>query len=301
MLYNLTFLGLHGKRHFYFSNSMNADREVLLEEALQKTLTQLKSHVWADIDALASSGSLAPEQVFQSSQLDLEHIQLLNSMLTTVKDVTAEKCEPKKCEDAVEFRRISAFFQSNAERFLMESPVYTYNFKQLIPELNSVLGQIVSFTDGFLPFISIPVADIFTVKIIFSLENQPAFVVVHSSAEIEKSQFEQSDFRVFRTLGVYFSRVLPDFIMKYKSRGIIEFAIWLKSYKNLFSATCSKCEQFISRDLTGDLLPPIIRTVTTCQPYHIRCAPFEIELPDFGYVTLMSEDQMQEKISHSIK
>ena len=49
---------------------------------------------------------------------------------------------------------------------------------------------------------------------------------------------------------------------------------------------------------TGDLLPPIIRTVGTCYPYHIQCAPFEIELPDFGFVTLMSEDQMQEKSAH---
>lgn len=277
---------------------MNADREVLLEETLQKTLTQLKNHIWSDIDALATTGTLPPDQIFKQAAHDLDHIKLINSMLLTTKDINIEKNDIKKCEDSVEFRRISDFFQTNAERFLKESPVYKYNFNELIPELNSVLDESVSFTDGFLPFISIPVADIFTVKIIFSLENQPAFVVVHGATEYEKSQFEQSDFRVFRTLSVYFSRALPDFILKYKSKAIVEFAIWLKSYKNLFSAPCNKCEQFISRDLTGDLLPPIIRTITSCLPYHIRCAPFEIELPDFGYVTLMSEEQMQEKLSH---
>jgi hypothetical protein len=51
----------------------------------------------------------------------------------------------------------------------------------------------------------------------------------------------------------------------------------------------------MERDLSGDLLPLIIRNVATCLPYHIRCAPFEIELRDFGYVTVMSETQMQEE------
>ena len=128
-----------------------------------------------------------------------------------------------------------------------------------------------------------------------------SFVVVHGDKEADKSPFEQSDARVFRTLAVYFSRTLPDFILKYGQRGLIEFAIWLRSYENLWKAPCTKCEKLMAKDLTGDLLPPIIRTVNACYPFHVRCAPFEIELPDFGYVTLMSEEQMQEKVSHSGK
>ena len=281
---------------------MNADREVLLEETLQQTLTQIKNHTWTDIETLASSGSLEPEKVFEKAEQDLHHAKLINSMLSaTTKELTAERPTPHKCEDSVEFRRLSNFFQSNADRFLRESRTYKYNFDELIPELSRAIGKDVSIEDGFLPVITLPVCDFFVVKIVFSIEHTPAFVVVHSASELDRSPFEQSDFRVYRTLAVYFSRTLPDFVMKYCERGLIEFAIWLKSYENLFTVPCSKCDKFIARDLTGDLLPPIIRTVNSCYPYHIRCAPFEIELPDFGYVTLMSEEQMQEKVSHSGK
>ena len=281
---------------------MNADREVILEETLQLTLTQLKNHTWTDIEALSQNGSIPPEQVFEKAGQDLQHVKLINSMLATAtKELSTERSVPHKCEDSVEFSRIAAYFQSNSERFLQESPTYVYDFETLVPELTRAIGKNVQFADGFLPVITIPVGDFFVVKIVFSIEHSPAFVVVHGASEAERSPFEQSDFRVFRTLAVYFSRTLPDFILKYRQRGLIEFTIWLRSYENLFTAPCAKCESIIARDLTGDLLPPIIRTVNSCYPYHVRCAPFEIELPDFGYVTLMSEEQMQEKVAHSGK
>lgn len=279
---------------------MNADREVILEETIQNCLTQMKSHAWSDIEQL-STGSLHAD--FKKAQQDLNHAELLNNMLSSTRKLSQTNSTQKKCEDAVAFRHISSFFQSNTERFLRTNPRYTYDFNEIKNEIASIVGEDFEYylnNEEFLPFICLKVSDYFVVKIIFSIDNQLAFVVVHSSSEIDRSPFEQSDFRVFRTLAVYFSRALPDFILKYHKRGLFEFIIWLKCYKNLFTTPCSnpKCERIIERDLTGDLLPPIIRTVTTCYAYHMKCAPFEIELPDFGYVTLMSEDQMQEKTGH---
>lgn len=278
---------------------MNADREVILEETLQNCLTQFKNHAWTKIEQLAQ-GIMQPD--FTKAQQDLNHAELLNNMLSSTHELDQVVSTQKKCEDSAIFRHIATYFQSNTERFLRTNPHYTYDFDEIKEEIASIVGESnVLFNDKeFLPYICLKVSDYFVVKIIFSLDNQLAFVVVHSSSEIDRSPFEQSDFRVFRTLAVYFSRALPDFILKYHKRGLIEFIIWLKCYNNLFTTPCSnpKCERIIERDLTGDLLPPIIRTVTTCYAYHMKCAPFEIELPDFGYVTLMSEDQMQEKAAH---
>jgi hypothetical protein len=212
-------------------------------------------------------------------------------MLASTKPLEVEYSDPKKREDAVAFRHISQYFQRNAERLLRTNPIYDYDFSELIPALRTVTKQQISFVDGFLPYFSIQVSDFFIVRILFSLDRRPAFVLVQGTNEASKGPWEQSDFRVFRTLGVYFSRVLPDFMLKYQRRGMIEFVIWLQCYENLFTRPCCKCEQFIDRDLTGDLLPPLIRAVGSCYPYHIRCAPFEIGLPDFGYVTLVSDDQ----------
>lgn len=284
---------------------MNSEREILLEETLQQTLTSFKQNVWENIESIASSGKLPEKGLFKKCFKDLEHIKLINSMFKNLEVIKRENIETKKCEDAVEFKRISLFFQNNAERFLRESLTYSYDFNTLIPEFKSLLDEEIDFlkielgNGNSLSYISIPVHGFFVVKIIFSIENQPAFVVVHGSDESSKSPFEQSSFRIYRTLTVYFSRTLPDFLMKYKHRGLIEFALWLKSYKGLFTEPCIKCEKLNERDLTGDILPPIIRTVSTCHPYHIKCAPFEIELPDFGYVTLMSEEQVQEKIGNT--
>ncbi|OHS95790.1 hypothetical protein TRFO_38066 [Tritrichomonas foetus] len=282
---------------------MNADREVVLEETVQQCLTQIKNHTWSDIEQLSTGApNVSPLEFaqFRKAQQDLKHAELLNSMLASTRELEETHSTQKKCEDAVAFRHISVFFQSNTERFLRTNPSYHYNFDDIIPEIKEIVGEdLVQFNQNdFLPYICLKVSDYFVVKIIFSLDNQLAFVVVHSASEIDRSPFEQSDFRVFRTLAVYYSRALPDFMLKYHERGIIEFIIWLKCYNNLFTTPCCKCEKIIERDLTGDLLPPIIRTVTTCYAYHMRCAPFEIELPDFGYVTLMSEDQMQEKTTH---
>jgi hypothetical protein len=74
----------------------------------------------------------------------------------------------------------------------------------------------------------------------------------------------------------------------------MEFTIWLSCYQNLFITPCYKCENLMERNLTGDLLPPIIRNVGTCYAFHIKCALLEIELPDLTHVTLMSEDEMQD-------
>ena len=287
---------------------MNADREVVLEETLQQCLTQVKNHAWSEIEKLSQitpGWKLENNPLFVKAQRDLEHVMLLNTMLSSTRKLEQTQSTQKKCEDAVAFRHIATFFQSNTERFLRTNPCYRYDFKRIIPEIRNIVGmgpddeELVSFNDEeFLPYICLKVSGYFVVKIIFSLDNQLSFVVVHSAKEIKRSPFEQSDFRVFRTLAVYFSRVIPDFMLKYHERGLIEFIIWLKCYNNLFTTPCSKCEKIIERDLTGDLLPPIIRTVSTCYPFHMKCAPFEIELPDFGYVTLMSEDQMQEKQIH---
>ncbi|KAK8891291.1 Mediator of RNA polymerase II transcription subunit 27 [Tritrichomonas musculus] len=276
---------------------MNADREVVLEETLQECITQMKKDCWTEIEQL-STGALHSD--FKKAQQDLNHAELLNNMLSTRHKLNPTTPNQKKCEDAVAFRHICSFFQSNTERFLRTNPCYTYDFDEINNEIANIVGpsNMIFNNEDFLPYICLKVSDYFVVKIIFSIDNQLAFVVVHSSSEVNRSPFEQSDFRVFRTLAVYFSRALPDFILKYHKRGLIEFIIWLKCYNDLFTTSCTKCDQIIERDLTGDLLPPIIRTVNTCYAYHMKCAPFEIELPDFGYVTLMSEDQMQEKTSH---
>lgn len=280
---------------------MNADREVVLEDTLQQNITQMKNDAWADIEGLSTqtAAKLARrDKLFETAKQDLEYAAQLNAMLRTTRQFEVDHSDPKKCEDAVAFRSIAADFKANAERFLKTTPYYQYDFPPLVRDLNEITGQDIQFVDDFLPHITIEVSDIFVVKIIFSIEKRPSFIVVHGSSEINRSPFEQSDFRVFRTLAVYFSRALPDFMLKYKERGLIEFVIWLKCYENLYTTPCCKCEQIIERDLTGDLLPPIIRSASTCFQYHIKCAPFEIELPDFGYVTLMSEDQMQEKAAH---
>jgi len=280
---------------------MNADRELVIAEAMQQALTQLKGHTWNDVESVSSVPDFPLETLFLKASQDLDHVTILNSMLTTAKPIKVEKSDPKKCEDSVEFRRISSFFQSNTDRFLRSITTHTHDIYSLVEELR-LLNPFVELDDtGFLPHISITISNIFTVKLIFSIEKQLSFVVVHSISEKNRSPFEQSDFRIFRTLAVYFSRVIPDFTLKYGKRGIVEFSIWLKSYDNLIQTSCSKCGGFIERDLTGDLLPPIIRTVSNCSAYHIRCAPFEIELPDFGYVTLMSEEQMQEKLAKASK
>ena len=286
---------------------MNADREVVIEETLQQSLNNFKSHVWQDIEALtgtqgrpASFDNLSTK-LFPKARQDLEHTTLLTRMLLSA-NRTLPNCEedPVKCENAVAFRHIAGFFHRNAERIIMKGTPYRYErLKDLVQTLQTVAhAKVDRFSDDFLPYISLKVSDFFVVKLIFSIDHRPAFVVVHGSSEADRSPFEQSDFRVFRTLAVYFSRALPDFLAKYKQRGLIEFVIWLMCYENLFTTPCASCGKLIEKDLTGDLLPPIIRTVDTCYPYHIKCAPFEIELPDFGFVTLMSEDQMQEKSAH---
>ena len=284
---------------------MNADREVVIQETLQQSLSQLKSHVWQDIESLTGSQTTPSsfaniKAIFSKARQDLEHTALLNGMLATTKPLPPgdDSATPEKCENAVAFRHIASFFHKNTERLLRQNPVYRYDYNELQAELRAVAPGPIQFHLGFLTHFTLKVSDYFVVKLIFSVDHRPAFVLVHAASEVDRSPFEQSDFRVFRTLAVYFSRVLPDFMMKYKHRGIVEFVIWLSCYENLFTTPCAHCGKLIDKDLTGDLLPPIIRTVGTCYPYHIQCAPFEIELPDFGFVTLMSEDQMQEKSAH---
>ena len=282
---------------------MNVDREIVLEDTLQHSLTQMKNHTWAEIEALSNLKedeplSLTPESYFTQASQDLAHINLLNSMLEFTQNIDVETIDPKKCEDAAAFRNISSYFQTNANKFLRKNPVYQYDFDELLPEISQVFSHPCELMDDFLPVIIIPVSDYFVVKMIFSLDHKPVFIVVHSGTEKDLSPFEQSEFRIFRILTVYFSRALPDFMLNYKKRGIIEFIIWLRCYGDLYTTPCLKCKTIIDRDLTGDLLPPIVRTVQSCEPYHIKCAPFEIELPDFGYVTLISEDQMEDIEKH---
>jgi hypothetical protein len=277
---------------------MNADREIVLEEALQQSLTQLKARAWSDIEALsAPPDKPLPDvnTIFDKPAQDLQHANLLNSMLDSTKRFELEQSDPRKCEDATAFRQIVQFFECHVDRFLRTNPVYCYNFSELIPELELISRQKIVFVDEFLPYFTVPVSSHFFVKLVFSLDHQPTFVVVHGASEGERSPFEQSDFRVFRTLAVYFSRVLPDFLLKYRHRGIVDFVTWLQCYADLFTTPCYKCEKFMERDLTGDILPPIIRNVGSCYAFHIKCAPLEIELPDFGYVTLLSEEQMHEE------
>jgi hypothetical protein len=277
---------------------MNADREVVLEEALQQTLTQLKARTWSEIEALSASADKPfPDlnTLFDKAGQDLQHASLLNAMLSSTKRLDPDQLDPHRCEDATAFRQIAQFFESHAERFLRASPVYRYDFSALIPELERITRREIAFADDFVPYFTLRVCAHFVVKLVFSLDRQPAFVVVHAASEAARSPFEQSDFRIFRTLAVYFSRVLPDFLLKYRQRGIVDFVTWLQCYDNLFTTPCYKCEQFMERDLTGDILPPIIRNVASCYAFHIKCAPLEIELPDFGYVTLLSEDQMHEE------
>jgi hypothetical protein len=276
---------------------MNADREIVLEEALQQTLTQLKARAWSDIEALsASPDKPLPDlsTLFDKPAQDLQHASMLNSMLSSTKRVDTELSDARKCEDTTAYRQIAQFFEAHADRFLRANPVYRYEFGTLVPELEHILHQQIPFVDDFLPYFTIRVSAHFFVKIVFSLDHQPTFVVVHAASEAKRSPFEQSDYRVFRTLAVYFSRVLPDFMLKYKHRGIVDFVTWLQCYGDLFTTPCYKCERFMERDLTGDILPPIIRNVASCYAFHIKCAPLEIELPDFGYVTLLSEEQMHE-------
>jgi hypothetical protein len=276
---------------------MNADRAVVLEESLQQTLTQLKARAWSDIEALSGpvDKPLPPlDAIFDKARQELQHASLLNMMLGSTKRIDIESSDPRKCEDAVAFRHIAQLFQSNTDRFLRTNPAYCYDFDALLPELQAVSRQDIGFVDDFLPHVIIKVSEYFFVKIVFSLDHKPTFVVVHAAHEVDRSPFDQSDYRVFRTLAVYFSRVLPDFVLKYRHRGLVEFVIWMGCYRDLFVTPCYKCEHLMERDLTGDLLPPIIRNVGTCYAFHIKCAPLEIELPDFGYVTLLSEDLMQE-------
>jgi hypothetical protein len=285
---------------------MSADREVVLEESLQQSLTQLKTHTWTVVEALSQQSPAAQtqtvDQQFDAAALDLDHTLLLQSMLTSTADLTQPtNNDPKKAEDVVAFRHLSQFFQTNADRFLRRSPVYHCDFQELSEHLAKVRDLTAHFYDDFVPFCVLQVSDYFVVKLVFSLDRRPTFVTVHSAFEIDRSPFEQSDFRVFRTLAVYFSRVLPDFTLRYGAQGLLEFIIWLKCYNSLLTMPCAKCRQLMERDLTGDLLPPIVRNVATCLAYHIKCAPFEIELPDFGYVTLMSEAQLQEEASHLTK
>ena len=278
--------------------NMNADREVVIAEAMQQSLTQLKGHAWNEIESLSTNGNINTDKLFEKALQDLEHVSILNSMLQSTKPIQNDKSDTKKCEDSVEYRRISTFFQNNSDRFLRRNPTYKFDLDDYLIKIQEITNNKCELKKEFINYLILPISNYFFVKIIFSLDDQLLFVVVHGISENEKSPFEQSEFRIFRTLAVYFSRVLPDFLLKYHSRGLIEFIIWLKSYENLYHSPCSKCELFIDRDLTGDLLPPIIRTVSNCTSYHIKCAPFEIELPDFGYVTLMSEEQMQERVSH---
>lgn len=273
---------------------MNADRESVLLESMRETLMELKDNVWKDIDSMSGAPSKTLEQkVLSRAEQDLNHVEKLNNMLDTTKELSCSTADTKQCDDAVTFRKIASFFHNNTERFLRQNPVYTYDFDKLVEEIEKITGQQVEIEGDFLPYFSLKVADYF-VKFIFSVDYRPSFIVVHGNSEQNRSPFEQSDSRVFRTLAVYFSRVLPDFMLKYKHRGLIEFIIWLSCYHDLFTTPCAKCGKLIHRDLTGDLLPPIKRTVKTCRAYHIECAPFETEMPDFGYVTLMSEDQVQE-------
>ena len=279
---------------------MNADRETELLDTIQQDIKQLKEHAWNNIQQLGNTNQnlqIGPLSDFSKAKQDLEHAKLINSMLVTREELPLEKSDSKSCEDANAFRLISQFFQNNAERFQRENPKYIYDFHNLIPSIQTIVGeQNLNFDEStFLPCISIIVANYFVVRFIFSIDHQLAFVVVHGISEINKGPFEQSDFRVFRSLAVYFSSALPDFILKYHERGIIEFIIWLQCYNDLFTTPCHECGTIIKHDLTGDLLPPIIKTISSCYGYHMACAPHEIEVPDYGYITVMSEDQMQEK------
>jgi hypothetical protein len=285
---------------------MNGDREFVLVESLEQSLTQLKTHTWTVVEALSQQSptaqSLTLDQKFEPAQSDLSHTFLLRSLLTSTAELpTPVKFDAKKAEDAVAFRHLSQFFQTNTDRFLREARVYRFDFAELSEQLSKVRDLTTQFSDDLLPICTLQISEYFIVKIVFSLDHQPTFVVVHGASEKDRSPFEQSDFRVFRTLTVYFSRVLPDFTMRYGKQGLVEFSIWLKCYNLLFTTPCAKCRLLMERDLTGDLLPPIVRNVATCLAYHIRCAPFEIEMPDFGYVTLMSESQLQEEASHLSK
>jgi hypothetical protein len=212
-------------------------------------------------------------------------------MLASTKPLNVEQSDPTKREDAMAFRQVAEYFQTSALRLLRKTVVYEYDFRELIGTLEEVSPLPIVFVDSLLPYFTVQVGDYFVVHVTFSLDRRPTFVVVQAASEKDKGVWEQSAYRVYRTLGIYFSRVLPDFMMKYHARGIIEFVIWLQCYEGLFTRPCCKCEQLIERDLTGDMLPPLIRAVGSCYPYHIKCAPFEIELPDFGYVTLVSDDQ----------
>ena len=161
-------------------------------------------------------------------------------------------------------------------------PFYQYNPKELAAEISQILSQQIELVEDLLPFFKIYVSDIFTVSFIFGIDRQIAFIVVHGSNEKNKTVFEQSEYRVFRTLSTYFSRALPYFMMGHHERGIFEFAKWLKSYETLFNTPCSKCGKYIEKDQGSEMLPPIIKSVKTNQFFHIKCSPQEIELPDFA-------------------
>ena len=90
----------------------------------------------------------------------------------------------------------------------------------------------VSFEDGFV------------VKIIFSIEHAPAFIVVYSVSELSCLPFEQNDFRVQDSCCLLFTHTF----------GLCKEAKQAPdSYENLFSVPCSKYDKFITRDLTCDL------------------------------------------------
>ncbi|KAH0787995.1 mediator of RNA polymerase II transcription subunit 27 [Histomonas meleagridis] len=277
---------------------------MVLEDTLQHTLMEMKSHTWAAIEELSSinpNGKFIPEEhqtIFQKAEYDFQHTKMLNSMLSSSKPVEVDSINHQKCEDAAAFRHIQSFFQTNTDRLLKATRIYTFDFNELIPQISNLVSQEIILYDEIFPHFSIRVSPFFVVWFIFSIDHQLLFLSVHGTSE-NKFPTEQSEFRVYRALTVYFSRALPDFMQKYHQSGLLEFIVWLMSYENFYSTRCQKCEKIFERDLTGDLLPPIVRTVAECHAYHIKCSPFEIELPDFGYVTLMSEDQMQDKIAHA--
>jgi hypothetical protein len=261
---------------------MNVAREMVLESSLQQTLTEFASLASEVQRAAALPGGPLPHGALARAAHAVGHAGLLSAMLSSARPIVSDVPDPQRRADALAFCSIADFFAATAGRFRDADPVCRCDFAALVPELERVLGRAIAFADDFVPSLSVRVCPHFFVKIVFTFDREPAFVVAHAAAEAERSPFEQSAFRVFRTLSVYVARVLPDFTAKYGQRGVVDFVTWLQCYDGLFSTPCAKCGQFMKVDATGDILPPIVRSVASCGAFHIRCAPREIELPEFA-------------------
>lgn len=285
---------------------MNAEREMILEDTMQQTLMQMKNNSWSVIEVLSSistNENYKPEEhldIFKKPNRDYEHTKILNDMLAYSNSIELNNISIDKCENALAFQYISKYFQSNTDKILMRNKIILFDLSKLMSEISPLIcnGTLMLVDDKIFKYIRFEVENCFYVKLMFGFNSQLTLVSAHASSERDKMPFEKSNFRIFNTLTMYFSRVLLDFLNKYNERGIYEFIIWLKSYRNLYSTQCTKCEKIVDRDITGDVLPPIIRTISNCHAYHIKCAPFEIELPDFGYITLVSDEQLRGKYQH---